>query len=71
PVIWKPEMVGHWEPYLPINPFFALMETVRAPLMGTTGGIVVRLTATLWTAVLAALAWTFFARFRGRIAFWV
>ena len=71
PVIWKPEMVGHWEPFLPINPFFALMETIRAPLMGTTGGIVVWLTAVFWTGVLAALAWTFFARFRGRIAFWV
>lgn len=71
PVIWKPEMVGHWEPYLPINPFFALMETVRAPLMGTTGGIVVWLTAVFWTGALAALAWVFFSRFRGRIAFWV
>ncbi len=71
PVIWKPEMVGHWEPFLPINPFFALMETIRAPLMGTTGGIVVWLTAIFWTGILAALAWTFFARFRGRIAFWV
>lgn len=71
PVIWKPEMVGHWEPWLPINPVFALMETVRAPLMGSTGGILVWLLAVFWTAGLVALAWAFFVRFRGRIAFWV
>lgn len=71
PVIWKPQMVGHWEPFLPINPFFAMMETVRAPLMGETGGIVVWLMAALWTGALAALAAAFFVRFRGRIAFWV
>jgi len=71
PVIWKPGMVGHWEPYLPINPFFAVMETVRAPLMGETGGILVWLMALLWTGALCALASAFFVRFRGRIAFWV
>lgn len=71
PVIWKPQMVGHWEPYLPLNPFFAMMETVRAPLMGSSGGIVVWLMAVAWTGVLAALAAAFFVRFRGRIAFWV
>lgn len=71
PVIWKPEMVGHWEPWLPINPFFALMETVRAPLMGATGSGPVWLLASLWTAALVGLAWVFFVRFRGRIAFWV
>jgi lipopolysaccharide transport system permease protein len=71
PVIWKPSMVGHWEPLLPINPFFAMMETVRGPLMGGTGGIVVWIMALLWTGLLVAAAWAFFVRFRGRIAFWV
>jgi lipopolysaccharide transport system permease protein len=71
PVIWKPELVGHWEPWLPLNPVFAVMETVRAPIMGSTGGILVWLLAILWTGALCALAWSFFVRFRGRIAFWV
>lgn len=71
PVIWKPEMVGHWQPLLPINPFFAVMETVRAPLMGETGGALVWVMALVWTGLLAAVAWVFFVRFRGRIAFWV
>ena len=72
PVIWKPELVGHWEPLLPLNPFFAMMETVRAPLMGDErGGVVVWALALVWTAALVAGAWVFFVRFRGRIAFWV
>jgi lipopolysaccharide transport system permease protein len=70
-VIWKPEMVGHWEPYLPLNPVFAVMETVRAPLMGGTGGLAVWLAALSWVGLTVALAWAFFVRFRGRIAFWV
>jgi lipopolysaccharide transport system permease protein len=70
-VIWKPDMVGHWEPFLPLNPVFAVMEAVRAPLMGSTGGIVVWVAALAWTGLLVAAAWAFFVRFRGRIAFWV
>lgn len=71
PVIWKPDMVGHWEPFLAVNPFFAVMETVRGPLMGTGAGLLVWASAIAWTAALVAGAWVFFVRFRGRIAFWV
>lgn len=70
-VIWKPEMVGHWQPFLPLNPVFAVMEAVRAPIMGSSGGIVVWIAAIAWTSVMVAAAWAFFVRFRGRIAFWV
>lgn len=70
-VIWKPEMVGHWQPFMPLNPVFAVMETVRGPLMGNSGGAIVWIAAFAWTAILVAAAWAFFVRFRGRIAFWV
>lgn len=70
-VIWKPSMVGHWEPYLAINPVFALMETIRAPIMGDAGSPAVWAAAIFWTAILVAVSWAFFVRFRGRIAFWV
>lgn len=70
-VIWKPSMVGHWEPYLPINPVFAVMEVIRAPIMGSTGSLVLWGSAIAWTAILVAASWVFFVRFRGRIAFWV
>lgn len=71
PIIWKPEMVGHWQPYLALNPFFAVMETIRAPLLGESAGLLVWASALAWTAALMAGAWAFFVRFRGRIAFWV
>ena len=70
-IIWKPEMVGHWEPLLPLNPFFAVVEAVRAPIMGSTGGPMVWVAAIAWTGLMVAIAWIFFVRFRGRIAFWV
>lgn len=70
-VIWKPSQVGHWEPFLPINPIFAVMEAIRAPIMGETGSLFVWVAAIGWTAILAAVSWAFFVRFRGRIAFWV
>ena len=70
-VIWKPEMVGHWQPFMPLNPVFAVMETVRSPLMGHSGGAIVWIAAFVWTGILVTAAWAFFVRFRGRIAFWV
>jgi lipopolysaccharide transport system permease protein len=70
-IIWKPEMVGHWEPLLPLNPVFAVVEAVRAPIMGSTGGLMVWAAAIAWTGLTVAIAWIFFVRFRGRIAFWV
>lgn len=70
-IIWKPEQVGWWEPWLPLNPVFALVEAVRAPVMGQTGGLVVWIAAVLWTGLAVAVSWVFFVRFRSRIAFWV
>lgn len=71
PVIWKPELVGPWAAYLPLNPFYSLMETMRGPIMGTPVPSTVWLSATLCTAALSAIALAFFTRFRGRVAFWV
>jgi lipopolysaccharide transport system permease protein len=64
-------MVGHWQPYLALNPVFAVIETIRAPLLGENAGLLVWASALTWTAALMAGAWAFFVRFRGRIAFWV
>jgi hypothetical protein len=33
-VLWKPQLLGDLAVWLPLNPFFALMETVRGPLVG-------------------------------------
>lgn len=71
PVIWKPELVRSWAPYLPLNPFFSLMEIVRGPIMGTAVPPTVWVAALLYTLLLWAVAQAFFTRFRSRIAFWV
>jgi len=71
PVLWKPELLGDKAVWLPLNPFYVLMETVRGPLV--EGGVpgLVWLSAGLYTLAGAAVAMAFFIRFRGRIAFWV
>ena len=71
PVLWKPELLGDLAVWLPLNPFYALMETVRGPLV--EGGVpgLVWLSAVAYTLLGAGLATAFFIRFRGRIAFWV
>jgi lipopolysaccharide transport system permease protein len=71
PVIWKPEQLGAGAAKLPLNPFFDLMEVVRAPLLGEIPALMTWLGAAGYSAVLAALAWALFTRARGRIAFWL
>ena len=72
PIIWKPELLHGWSAQLlPINPFFTLLEVVRAPLLGFAPSPEVWLSALLYSMALWAVAWTLFARVRGRLAFWV
>jgi lipopolysaccharide transport system permease protein len=71
PVLWKPQLLGHWEFLLPLNPVFVLMETVRGPLVSGGASLLIWGAAFFYTAVLCTLAFLFFVRFRGRIAFWV
>jgi lipopolysaccharide transport system permease protein len=71
PVLWKPELLGERAVWLPFNPFYTLMETVRGPLVEGGVSAVVWLSAILYTLLGGAVALAFFVRFRGRIAFWV
>ncbi len=71
PVLWKPEQIGRGARLLPLNPFYDLLEIVRAPLLGTTPGHGIWLGAAVCSAALVVLSWAFFVRTRGRIAFWI
>jgi lipopolysaccharide transport system permease protein len=71
PVIWKPELVGEHQWMLPFNPFYTLLEIVRAPLLGHVPSLTVYVSALLFSALLCTVSWLLFARVRGRIAFWV
>ncbi|SMF71781.1 lipopolysaccharide transport system permease protein [Tistlia consotensis] len=74
PIMWYASLLdGH--PLLGVlirfNPFFHLLEVVRAPLLGgapPAGSVLGALAA---SAVALALAAVGFARMRGRIAYWV
>ncbi|HWX48258.1 MAG TPA: ABC transporter permease [Roseomonas sp.] len=72
PVIWKPDLLSpeyHW--LLMLNPFYVLMETIRAPLIEGGGSAAVWAAAVGYTLANCAASFAFFVRFRGRIAFWV
>jgi lipopolysaccharide transport system permease protein len=72
PVIWKPELIGPARQWiLPFNPFFSLLELVRAPILGTMPSLAETGSALLYSALLFILTWVLFVRVRGRIAFWV
>lgn len=71
PVIWKPELLQEAQVWLPLNPFYVLMEVVRGPLLSGGAEPVIWLAALGFTGLVCAVALAFFVRFRGRIAFWV
>lgn len=71
PVFWKPELLPDRVVVLDVNPFFYLLEVVRAPLLGrmpspTTWGATLTITICGWlvTCIL-------YTRRRGRIAYWL
>lgn len=73
PIIWMPQLLPERASIflLDANPFFHLVEIVRAPLLGTP------ISALNWqvSMILAIGGWgftiLFYGRFRSRIAYWV
>lgn len=72
PIIWKPELLqGASARWLPANPFYSLLEVVRAPLLREVPTAITWASALGYSAALCLVAWLVFARLRGRLAFWV
>jgi len=71
PVIWQPQQLGPRAWILPFNPFFALFDIVRAPLLGGSPPAHVWFAALLYSVLLCAVSWLLFVRARGRVAFWI
>jgi lipopolysaccharide transport system permease protein len=71
PVIWKPDLITEHRWLLPLNPFFSLLEIVRAPLLDEIPSLTVYGSAIGYSALLWVVSWLLFVRVRGRIAFWV
>jgi lipopolysaccharide transport system permease protein len=71
PVIWKPQQLGVHAWVLPYNPFFALLEVVRAPLLGYLPSAETWLMAAVYSLLLLGVTWSLVVRARGRVPFWL
>jgi lipopolysaccharide transport system permease protein len=71
PIIWKADQLGNRIGLARLNPFYHLVEIVRLPLLGqvpdwTSWAASIGVTLAGWATTLGL-----YARFRGRIAYWV
>lgn len=71
PIFWSPELLGPWRRIAELNPFFAAIDIVRAPLLGAGPAPFSWLVVLVVTGACGGATLAFFARFRSRIAFWV
>ena len=71
PVIWKPEQLGGFQKFLPLNPLYDMIEVVRGPMLADPVSPRIWVGAILFSAVVCGVSWAFFVKARGRVAFWV
>jgi lipopolysaccharide transport system permease protein len=71
PIFWKPELLEGRASIVDLNPFYHLVEIIRAPMLGHMPSLENYLVVFLLTAINLAITSLIFARFRSRIAFWV
>jgi len=71
PIFWPPEAVGPWKDILPLNPLFAAIDVVRAPLLGKEPMAYSWPVLLIVTIVGCAGTFAMFAKFRPRIAYWI
>jgi ABC-type polysaccharide/polyol phosphate export permease len=71
PIFWSPDALGPYKTLAELNPLFAAIDVVRAPLMGSAPA------PNSWWILIAAtlvggtISFAMFARFRSRIAYWI
>lgn len=71
PVMWKPELLGDRRYLMALNPFYHLLEVIRAPLLGQLPGWESWAVGGLFAAAGWAVTFACFTRFRKRIAYWL
>jgi ABC-2 type transport system permease protein/lipopolysaccharide transport system permease protein len=71
PIMWKADLLKDRIYIATLNPFFQLIEVVRGPLLGTIPPVKCYIAVLIITVVNATVTGVFFARFRGRISYWV
>jgi lipopolysaccharide transport system permease protein len=71
PIFWKPDSLRGHAYIAEFNPFFHLLEIVRAPLLGNFPSTANYIAVLLLTLLNVAISGAFFSRFRSRIAYWI
>ncbi len=71
PVIWRPEMLPGRALLLDLNPFYHMVEIVRAPMLGQAPGLEHWLTVLTILLVGWAVTLFFYSAYRWRIPYWV
>ena len=71
PIIWPAEMLGNWQAIATLNPLFAAIDVVRAPLLGVATAENSWIILLIMTVLGCSVTFTVFARFRTRIAYWI
>ena len=71
PIIWMPGLLGERSYLAEANPFFHLIELIRAPLLGSAPSALTLIVTLALTAINLLLAAALFTRYRNRIAYWI
>jgi lipopolysaccharide transport system permease protein len=71
PIMWQPEQLGAHTWFLTLNPFNALLNVVRTPLLGGALSLHTWEAALLYSGAFCVLTSLLFVRVRGRLAFWM
>ncbi len=72
PIMWHVEQLGPNAVYVEVlNPFAAFLRVVSEPLLGRVPALDTYLTVLIALGVLSLVAWPCFAKFRGRIVYWL
>jgi ABC-type polysaccharide/polyol phosphate export permease len=71
PIFWSAEMLGSWQTIATLNPLFAAIDVVRAPLLGAAPAENSWIVLLIMTVLGCSASFAVFARFRTRIAYWI
>ena len=71
PIFWTPGSLPNRALFVHLNPFYYLIDVIRLPLLGKTPPLSMWLVVIGFNCIGALIAAFFYARYRGRIAYWV
>jgi homopolymeric O-antigen transport system permease protein len=71
PIFWTPSSLGRWQGVAQLNPLFAAVDIIRAPVMGQSTAPYSWALMLGVTVIGCSVAFMLFSRFRSRIVYWI